>query len=80
MWNLYLHNLDAILSPVKTLRSILESFNYPTSNRAKPYIGKMIDRLDSNEQTLTNFMGKKEVKGVYPTLSIHCFCDYIKFI
>ncbi len=55
------HQLAAILSPVKTLISILEASAYPTSNLVKPFIGKMIDKLDPNKSTTTEYRGRKEV-------------------
>ena len=55
------HQLAAILSPVKTLISILEASAYPTSNLVKPFIGKMIDKLYPNKSTTTEYRGRKEV-------------------
>ena len=55
------HQLAAILSPVKVLLSTLEAGNYPTSNLVKPYIGKMIDRLEPHKSTSTTYRGEKEV-------------------
>ena len=55
------HQLAAILSPVKTLISILEASAYPSRILVKPFIGKMIDKLDPNKSTITEYKGRKEI-------------------
>lgn len=55
------HQLAAILQPLQVLVSVLEATKTPTSNLVKPFVGKMIDRLDMEKNVTTTYRGKKEV-------------------
>lgn len=55
------HQLAAILQPLKILVGVLEGTKAPTSNLVKPFVGKMIDRLESEKNITTHYRGKKEV-------------------
>ena len=55
------HQLAAVLTHVKDLLAILEATLHPTSNLVLPYIGKMIDRLETSRSTTTTYRNKKEV-------------------
>lgn len=74
---LCVHQLAAILSPVKVLLATLEAGKYPTSNLVKPYIGKMIDRLEPNKSTITMYRGYKEVIKV---IMLHAYMSFDLFI
>lgn len=60
------HQLAAILQPLQVLIAVLEATKQPTSNLVKPYVGRMIDRLDSNKNVITYYRGKKETIMVSP--------------
>ena len=55
------HQMAAILNPVKVIIATLEGGAYPTSNLVKPIIGKIIDNLEPDKPTITDYGGKKEI-------------------
>ena len=55
------HQLAAVLAPVKLVIATLEGSGYPTSNLVKPIIGRLIDKLDPEKSTITDYRGKKEI-------------------
>ena len=50
-----------VLQPVQQRIATLERGKYPTSNLVKPYVGKMIHRLEPGRTTTTMYRGKKEL-------------------
>ena len=55
------HQLAAMLIPLKLCCDVFEATQKPTSNLIKPFVGKMIDRLDRDKKITTEYRGRKEV-------------------
>ena len=51
--------MAAILNSVKAITATLEGGACPTSNLVKPIIGKMIDKLELDKPTITDYKGSK---------------------
>ena len=54
------HQMADVLHSVQQLVATLEGGLYITINLVKPYVGKMIDRLEPGRTTTTTYRGKKE--------------------
>ena len=65
--------MEAVLQPVQQLIATLEGGLYPTSNLVKPYVGKMIDRLEPGRSTTTMYRKIKEV------IKVKCFCIHLSY-
>lgn len=59
----------AVLDPFLVMITTLEATQKPTSNLVKPFVGKMIDRLDAERSTVTTYRGVKEVIKVCALLA-----------
>ena len=59
------HQLSAICDPVKTVIATMEATQKPTSNLVKPFLNKLIDRLENRRSITTFYRGNKEIK-------LHC--------
>ena len=69
------HQLAAMLKPLKFLVEVLGATKKPTSNLVKPFVGKMIDRLDADKSIVTYYRGKKEtIKVLLPAAAAVCCC------
>ena len=55
------YQMAAILNPIKVINAMLEGVAYLTSSLMKPIIGKMIDKLEPDKPTITDYRGKKEI-------------------
>jgi len=53
------HHMAAVLHLVQQLIATLEGGLYPTSNLVKPYVGKMIDRLEPGRTTTITYRDKR---------------------
>ena len=67
------HQMAVVLQPVQQLLATLEGGLYPTSNLVKPYVGKMIDRLEPGRTTTTVYRGKKETIKVILLFNLYMF-------
>ena len=47
------HQLAVMLEPLQVLVDVLDATKKPTSNMIKPFVGKMIDRLDADKHIVT---------------------------
>ena len=55
------HQMAAIFNPVKVIIATLEGGAFPMSNLVKSIIGKMINKLEPDKTTITDYRGKKEI-------------------
>ena len=78
------HQMVAILNPVKVIIATLEGGAYPTSNLVTPIIGKVIDKLEPDKPTITDYRGKKNYQSKFHIVTIISFHNsltrYIFFI
>ena len=63
-----------VLSPFLVLLGVLEATQKPTSNLVKPYVGKMIDRLEEGKSSSSSYRGRKETVKVSCKVKV-VFCD-----
>ena len=59
------HHMAAALHHVQQLIATLEGGLYPTSILVKPYVGKMIDRLEPGRTTTTTYRDKREIIKIF---------------